>query len=140
MAFYEKQSDGTYKKISSIYVGKSAYALAVENGFQGTESEWLASLHTANSYILSVPTSGWSSGTPYQITLSASGVLASDALFWDVELSENDSASTVEDKIASYNLIDKISAGANTITLYSWSGTPLTSFDLKVVAVHAPEA
>ena len=139
MAFYEKQSDGTYKKISNIYVGKSAYAIAVENGFDGTESEWLASLHTASIYNVSVPTSGWS-GTPYKMTIHVAGILASDVLFWDIELSETDSASAVEDKIASYNLIDKISAGANSITLYSWSGAPLTSFNLKVVAVHASEA
>ena len=28
--------------------GKSAYELAVENGFEGTEVEWLASLHGKN--------------------------------------------------------------------------------------------
>lgn len=27
-----------------VYVGKSAYQIAVDNGFVGTESEWLASL------------------------------------------------------------------------------------------------
>lgn len=38
-----KQSDGTYKGLPLI-AGKSAYQLAVEDGFKGTLSEWLASL------------------------------------------------------------------------------------------------
>ena len=28
-----------------LIVGKSAYEIAVRNGFEGTEEEWLASLH-----------------------------------------------------------------------------------------------
>ena len=38
-----KQSDGTYKGLPLI-AGKSAYQLAVEDGFKGTLSEWLADL------------------------------------------------------------------------------------------------
>ena len=38
-----KQSDGTYRGLPLI-AGKSAYQLAVEDGFKGTLSEWLADL------------------------------------------------------------------------------------------------
>ena len=38
-----KQSDGTYRGLPLI-AGKSAYQLAVEDGFKGTLSEWLANL------------------------------------------------------------------------------------------------
>ena len=139
MAIYEKQSDGTYKKISQIYAGKSAYNIAVENGFDGTEQEWLASLKGISTATIVVPAAGWSDTTPHTITLPADGVIASDVLFWDVELAENETEESVSNKIASYNLVDKIVAGFGVVTLYAWSGVPLTDFSLRVVAIHATE-
>lgn len=140
MALYEKQVDGNYKKISQIYVGKSAYDLAVDNGFEGTETEWLASLKNADVYYVDMSTSGWGGSVPYTKTVSVSGILPTDHLFWDVALNETDSAATVADAIKSYNLIDKAVAGNNVVTLYCWSGTPLVPITLKVVAIHAAEA
>lgn len=137
MALYEKQVDGSYKKISQIYIGKSAYDIAVDNGFKGTEQDWLATLRTASTYIVSVPITGWSTSAPHSITIPTMGILPTDQIFWDVELNSSDSASIVETAIKSYNLVDKIEAGTNIITLYCWSGTPITEFNLKVVAVHA---
>ncbi len=140
MGFYEKQNNGTYKAIENIYAGKSAYDEAVENGFNGTEKEWLATLHTTSRYTISVPTSGWSGASPYIYTLGIAGILPSDMLFWDIELSASDTADSVTEKITSYNLIDKIEAGTNIIKIYCWDSPPMTAFNLKVVAVHAPEA
>lgn len=39
--------------------GKSAYQIAVDNGFIGTEAEWLESLVTFTSYSALIETSGW---------------------------------------------------------------------------------
>lgn len=138
MALYEKQSDGTYKKISQIYAGKSAYDLAVENGFKGSEVEWLTSLKTATVYLVDVPTVGWS-GNPYMLTISTPGINPTDELFWDIELDASESASDVSDKLLSYNQIDKIKANKDFITLYSWNNTPVVAFSIKVVAIHATE-
>lgn len=139
MAIYEKRQDGTYKKISQIYVGKSAYAIAVDNGFEGTVEEWLEVTRNAITRIVKIPATGWSNTSPFQITLSVAGVFATDTLFWDVELDVTDTLSQVNGKIAAYKLIDKIEAGNGFITLYCWSGLPVNAFDLKVVAIHATE-
>jgi len=140
MAIYEKQPDGSYVKVSQFYVGKSAYAAACDNGFEGTETEWLNSLYNTSTEVIEVPATGWSNTVPYTITLVADSVVASDVLIWDVELNTTDTAEEVDRKIASYNLIDKIVAGNGVITLYAWSGVLLTNFSLRVVAIHATEA
>lgn len=140
MALYERQADGTYRKINQIYVGKSAYDIAVDNGFEGTEAEWLASLKNADVYSVEVPVSGWNGSEPYTITVPAAGVHPADQLFWDVALNGTDSATSVDDAVRAYNLIDKLEAGSNTVTLYCWSGTPVVPITLKVVAIHASEA
>lgn len=140
MAIYEKQPDGTRKRISQIYAGKSAYALAVDNGFDGTEAEWVNSLRNASTVVVDVPAAGWSGAVPHTITLTAADVVSTDVLFWDVELNANDTAEVADSKIASYNLIDKVVAGTGVITLYAWSGVLLTDISLRVVAIHATEA
>ncbi len=140
MAIYEKQPDGTYKRISQFYVGKSAYATAVDHGFEGTEEEWINSLHNTSTVVIDVPAAGWSNTVPHTITLTAAGVVSTDVLFWDVELNTSDNAEEVDRKIASYNLIDKIVAGTGFITIYAWSGVLLTDISLRVVAIHATEA
>ncbi len=140
MAIHEKQPDGTYKKISQVYVGKSAYAAAVDHGFEGTEAEWVNSLRNTSTLVIDVPVTGWSNTLPHTITIPAAGVVSTDVLFWDVELDVNDTAETVDGRIASYNLIDKIDAGNGFVTLYTWSGVLLTGFSLRVVAIHATEA
>lgn len=140
MAIYEKQSNGAYKKISQIYAGRSAYDIAVDNGFEGTEAEWLASLKNAETFYVSVPVTGWSGGAPYSLTIPAPGVRADDRLLFDIALDVTDSAAAVADAIRSYNLIDKAVSENNIITLYCWSGTPIVPITLEVVAVHATEA
>lgn len=136
MAIHEKQN-GAYKKVSQVYAGKSAYSLAVENGYKGTEAEWLASLRTTTRYTVSVPTAGWSTGVPYTLTLSAAGVKSTDLLLVDVLLDSGATAAAVADQIAAYNCIDSVTAGTNSITLRAWGGVPVTAITLKVVAVHA---
>jgi hypothetical protein len=120
-------------------VGKSAYDIAVENGFIGTEREWLSTLKNADAYLINVPVTGWSADTPHRTTLPVAGINAGDQLFWDVYLDTSESAEDVERFIKSYNLIDKIEAGSNTITLYCWSGVPVVPIVLRVVVVHATE-
>ena len=58
--------------------GKSAYELAVENGYSGSETDWLASLHGAPG---KTPVYGVDYGTPDQITgiaQQAAGILQPD--------------------------------------------------------------
>jgi len=63
---YVKREDGSWDRVVTITAGmegKSAYDVAVENGFDGTEEEWLASL-TGND------------GTTFTPSVSQSGVLS----------------------------------------------------------------
>lgn len=136
MAFYEKQADGTYKKVSQIYAGKSAYDIATDNGFIGSESEWLESLKSASWHVVSVPVTGWSATAPYSVTIPVSGIKATDNLIIDISLDETDTAAGVAEKYSAYNCIDKAVPGNNCITLYSWAGIPVIPVTLEVVAVH----
>jgi hypothetical protein len=129
-------ADGTYRPVGTIYAGKSAYAIAAENGFEGTEEQWLTSLRNTNKYTVSVPITGWSSSAPYTLVLPVVGVRSTDTLLIDLSVDTTDTAASVSDKHASYNLLDKAVAGNNTITLYSWEGTPMVAFDMEVVACH----
>lgn len=61
--------------------GESAYEVAVRNGFEGTEAEWLASLHA-------------SSGTVNGIEPDASGNIALKAS--DIPMGENDTTTVAE--------------------------------------------
>lgn len=133
---YEKMADGTYRPVGTIYAGKSAYAIAAENGFEGTEEQWLTSLRNTSKYTVSVPITGWSSSAPYTLVLPVSGIRSNDTILIDLFLETTDTAAAVSDKQAAYNLLDKAVAGNNTITLYAWGGTPMAAFDIEVVACH----
>lgn len=41
-------------RVAGNIIGKSAYEIAVANGFEGTEAEWLASLQGADAEKLKV--------------------------------------------------------------------------------------
>lgn len=111
--------------------GKSAYQIAVDNGFTGTEAEWLASLQgndgqggvTTVTAPLTI-TGGGTTADPYQIGINSGNITSpsgeitvaggTDATFQDVSLSITDGAITTE-KLADQSVTaEKLTAGAGT--------------------------
>ena len=77
---YESVS-GNLQKV----LGKSAYQVAVDNGFSGSQNDWLASLHgeigeslgvynvsTNTPTLVAIPSSSFSNGDYYDVTVSGS--------------------------------------------------------------------
>ena len=75
---YIKNSEGIWEEIGSAAAGqpgrpgKSAYEIAVENGFKGTEEEWVASLEGEDGY---TPVKGIDYFTPDEIDAIVSQVI-----------------------------------------------------------------
>lgn len=51
IAFLKKYVIETIQNIGTLTPGKSAYEIAVDNGFEGTEEEWLESLNGISPHI-----------------------------------------------------------------------------------------
>jgi hypothetical protein len=74
-------SDGTIESVEfTVPNGKSAYELAVDNGYEGTEAEWLASLVPSNFGRIADVTllaSGWEGdASPYSQIVAIDGITA----------------------------------------------------------------
>ena len=75
---YIKNSEGIWEEIGSSAAGqpgrpgKSAYEIAVENGFKGTEEEWVVSLEGEDGY---TPIKGIDYFTPDEIDAIVSQVI-----------------------------------------------------------------
>lgn len=51
LAVAKKYTEESIKNIETVVQGKSAYEIAIENGFEGTEKDWLLSLQGKSPYI-----------------------------------------------------------------------------------------
>ena len=74
-------SDGTIESVEfTVPNGKSAYELAVDNGYEGTEAEWLASLVPSNFRRIADVTllaSGWEGdASPYSQVVAIDEITA----------------------------------------------------------------
>ena len=131
------------------FVGKSAYEIAVEYGFRGTEEEWLASL-TGAGYILTaddkediaeivdddssvvevvLSASGWQgTASPYTQVVSVAGITP------DTEgvVVVSEGATDQQFMAATYAMLRKTAQGTDSITIKAYGEKPTVDIPLSV--------
>lgn len=101
--------------------GKSAYEIAVENGFEGTEAEWLASLHGKNGY---TPVKGKDYFTAEDISEAAEEVAL---------LVGKDTFIAVQNITTAQEVMDAINAGKAVFARSSNTYYILTNYDSSTI-------
>lgn len=120
--------------------GKSAYAIAVEEGFSGDETAWLNSLKgittvTSSAVNLTgtLTANGWSDTAPYTQTVTVTGLAEDGYPILDLITSTDTTTGIDENKQWTY--ITKATTAENTLTVkcYEKKPTIALNFVIKVV-------
>ena len=133
----------------TVLIGESAYEIALADGFEGTEEEWLESLH-GDDYVLTdsdieeiadlveehtseitviLTASGWEgTAAPYMQTVNVDGMAADTQ--GTVFVSE--SATDEQYNAAMYAMLRKTAQGTNSITLKAYGEKPTIDIPLTV--------
>nr|DAJ47622.1 MAG TPA: hypothetical protein [Caudoviricetes sp.] len=120
--------------------GKSAYAIAVEEGFSGDEAAWLNSLKgittvTSSAVNLTgtLTADGWSDTAPYTQTVTVTGLAEDGYPILDLITSADTTTGINENKQWAY--ITKATTAENTLTVkcYEKKPTVALNFIIKVV-------
>lgn len=116
--------------------GDSAYAIAVKNGYVGTEAEWLESLKgtveiTSNKLdlIATLTADGWSGSVPYTQTVSVENMTAEINPIVDLVVSDN--VVTGKKEELNYSYITRMTTDSGTLTAYCYETKP--SVDLNIM-------
>ncbi len=123
--------------------GKSAYQSAVDNGFVGTEDEWLDSLHGENG-VTTITTSkkditcvfaanGWNNIVPYTQTVVVEGITETLNPRIDVIISDNIVTGKKEETAFSY--ITKVTTGDGILTAYCYETKPDVDLNIMVEVI-----
>ena len=120
--------------------GKSAYAIAVEEGFSGDEAAWLNSLKGTTTVTSSavnltgtLAADGWSDTAPYTQTVTVTGLAEDGYPILDLIISTDTTTGIDENKQWAY--ITKATTAENTLTVkcYEKKPTVALNFIIKVV-------
>lgn len=124
--------------------GKSAYQIAIDNGFDGTESEWLDSLKGADG-ITTVETtkidktciflgSGWSETVPYTQTVNVEGI--TELLNPRIDLIVSpDSVINGMKEVAAFSYITRMTTGNGTLTAYCYEKKPDVDLNIMIEVI-----
>lgn len=118
--------DGVSNKISSVN-GKVG---AVELDATDIGAATMIRCNTWAEY------NGWSSTAPYTQTVSTPGVLASDTPLVDIYFLDSDTTATSLARLESWNCVNRIVAGNDTLTLYAYEEKPSEGFGINVMVVR----
>ena len=119
--------------------GKSAYELAVDNGYTGTEEEWLASLKGTNG-VTTVQTTkidktctftadGWSDVVPYTQTVAVEGI--TESLNPSIDLIVSDNVATGKKEEIAFSYFTRVTTGDGILTAYCYETKP--DIDLNIM-------
>ena len=120
--------------------GKSAYAIAVEKGFDGDEVAWLNSLKGTTTVTSSavnltgtLTADGWSDTVPYTQTVTVTGLAESASPIIDVVVS--DDVETGASQIKQWVYISKASAAENSLTVSCYTKKPTIDLPILVKVI-----
>ena len=119
--------------------GKSAYEIAIQNGYTGTEKEWLESLKgtdgtttvqtTKIDKTCTFLTTDWSNIVPYTQTVAVEGITESLNPRIDIIISDNVVTGKKEEMAFSY--VTKVTTGDGILTAYCYETKP--DIDLNIM-------
>ena len=123
--------------------GQSAYELAVDNGYTGTEKEWLASLKgtdgtttvqtTKIDKICTFLATGWSGTVPYTQTVTVEGITESLNPRIDIIISDNVVTGKKEEMAFSY--VTKVTTGDGILTAYCYETKPDVDLNIMIEVI-----
>jgi hypothetical protein len=123
--------------------GQSAYELAVDNGYTGTEKEWLASLKGTDGTITvqttkidktcTFLTTDWSNTVPYTQTVAVEGITESLNPRIDIIISDNVVVGKKEEIAFSY--VTKVTTGDGILTAYCYETKPDVDLNIMIEVI-----
>lgn len=123
--------------------GKSAYEIAIQNGYTGTEKEWLASLKGTDGTITvqttkidktcTFLTTDWSNTVPYTQTVAVEGITESLNPRIDIIVSDNVVAGKKEEIAFSY--VTKVTTGDGILTAYCYETKPDVDLNIMIEVI-----
>ena len=123
--------------------GKSAYELAVQNGYTGTEEEWLTSLKGTDG-VTTVQTTkvdktctfaadGWSNTVPYTQTVSVNGI--TEALNPRIDIIISDNVATGKKEEVAFSYFTKVTTGDGILTAYCYETKPDINLNIMIEVI-----
>ncbi len=123
--------------------GKSAYQIAKDNGFEGTEEDWVSSLKGKDG-VTTIQTSkidktatfsadGWSSVIPYTQTVAVEGI--NESLNPRIDLIVSDNVVTGKKEEIAYSCLTKVTTGDGILTAYCYETKPDIDFDIMIEVI-----
>ena len=123
--------------------GKSAYEIAIQNGYTGTEKEWLESLKGTDGTITvqttkidktcTFLTTDWSNTVPYTQTVVVEGITESLNPRIDIIISDNVVAGKKEEIAFSY--VTKVTTGDGILTAYCYETKPDVDLNIMIEVI-----
>ena len=123
--------------------GQSAYELAVDNGYTGTEKEWLESLKgtdgtttvqtTKIDKACTFLTTDWSNTVPYTQTVAVEGITESLNPRIDIIISDNVVTGKKEEIAFSY--VTKVTTGDGILTAYCYETKPDVDLNIMIEVI-----
>lgn len=123
--------------------GKSAYELAVQNGYTGTEEEWLTSLKGTDG-VTTVQTTkidktciftadGWSDVVPYTQTVAVEGI--TESLNPRIDLIVSDNVATGKKEEIAFSYFTKAITGNGILTVYCYETKPDVNLNIMIEVI-----
>lgn len=123
--------------------GQSAYEIAVDNGYTGTEKEWLASLKGTDGTTTVQTTkidktctflaTGWSSTVPYTQTVAVEGI--TESLNPRIDIIVSDNVVTGKKEEIAFSYVTKVTTGDGILTAYCYETKPDVDLNIMIEVI-----
>ena len=123
--------------------GQSAYELAVDNGYTGTEKEWLASLKGIDGTTTVQTTkidktctflaTGWSSTVPYTQTVAVEDI--TESLNPRIDIIVSDNVVTGKKEEIAFSYVTKVTTGDGILTAYCYETKPDVDLNIMIEVI-----
>ena len=123
--------------------GKSAYEIAVQNGYTGTEEEWLTSLKGADGVttvqttkidkVCTFTADGWNDTVPYTQTVAVEGI--TELLNPRIDLIVADNVVTGKKEEIAFSYFTRVTTGDGILTAYCYETKPDVDLNIMIEVI-----